>query len=78
MKCIILLSLLCVACAHSTPAPPITNPALISTRASCAIPTPPTAANLSAAQAVHGLIGRDALLTDYAKRAYTAKQACNH
>ena len=82
MKRIIILALLCAACAHPapTPAPAVTHPAAvapISTRATCVIPPPPTADDLAAAQAARGLIGRDALLTAYAKLAFTAKAACH-
>ena len=69
------LALTLAACAHQpakvTPALPESAGGLA--KAPCGIPPPPTAEELAAAP---GLIGRDALLTAYAKRAFAAKQAC--
>jgi hypothetical protein len=81
MRRVIVLALLVSACAHPTPATPpaaIKVPAPVhAVNPPCVIPTPPTADDLSAAQAAHGLVGRDALLTAYAKVAFSAKAACN-
>ena len=76
-----LLILLLAGCAHAAPAKPaaivrMVPPAPVAHKPACIIPAPPTADDLSVAQAAHGLVGRDALLTDYAKRAFTAKRVC--
>ena len=70
------LALTLAACAHQ-PAPKTATPLPESAgglaKAPCVIPAPPSADELNAAP---GLIGRDALLSAYAKRAFAAKQAC--
>ena len=79
MRRIVILALLCASACGTAP-PSVTLPEATGgapAPRTCVIPTPPTADDLAAAQAAHGLVGRDALLTDYAKRAFAAKQACN-
>jgi hypothetical protein len=84
MKRVILLALLCAACAPPiTAAPPrsVVAPASPAPRPvakpPCVIPTPPTADDLAKVQATGGLVGQKALLLDYAKKAHDAKAACH-
>jgi hypothetical protein len=76
MREALLLVLLCAACADP-PALRATAHHAVAAKTQCVIPAPPSADDLAAAQAAHGLVGRDALLTAYAKRAFAAKQACH-